>query len=61
MKSLRGTILGASIVTVVAIAYAAYGFVLDPVMTPLRLTGAVLLATGLGVSWGRAIWNMRHR
>jgi hypothetical protein len=57
----KGTILGASILTVVMFAYAGYALVLDPVMTPLRLTGAVLLATGLGVSWGRVIWNRRHR
>ena len=32
-------------------AYAGFNLILDPVVTPLRVTGAVLLATGLGVIW----------
>jgi hypothetical protein len=57
---MRGTILGAAIATVVAFSYAAYGLIIDPVWTPLRVAGAVLLGTALGAAWGRAIWNWRQ-
>lgn len=57
---LKHTMLGASILTVISFAYAGYGLFIDPVMTPLRVIGAVLLATGLGGTWGRVIWDMRQ-
>jgi hypothetical protein len=58
---MRGTLLGASVTTAVVFAYTAFILVIDPAMTPIRMGGAVLLATVLGLTWGRVIWNRRHR
>jgi len=41
---------GAVIATVVMGAYVAFGLVIDPAVTPLRVTGFVLLATVLGLA-----------
>ena len=57
---MKGTVTGAVVVTVVASAYVGYLVTLDPVLTPMRVTGLVLLATALGVTWGRVIWQLRQ-
>ena len=58
---LKNTILGAAILTITAGSYASYLLIHDPVVTPLRVTGAVLVATGLGGVWGRVIWDRHHQ
>jgi len=60
MRRLRGTLLGVAITTALVFGYVGYGLTRDPVWTPLRVAGFVLLATALGAAWGRAIWNRRQ-
>jgi hypothetical protein len=57
---MKGTVTGAVVVTVVASAYVGYLLTLDRILTPMRVTGLVLLATALGVTWGRVIWQLRQ-
>jgi hypothetical protein len=60
MTALKRSVIGAVALTIGCASSAAIGVIADPVLTPMRATFAVLLATGLGLAWGRVIWNMRH-
>jgi len=61
MSNLRGTFLGAVVLTIVVGGYTIFILVRDPVLNPMRTTALVVIATVLGLTWGRVIWNSRHR
>ena len=60
MNSLRGTVLGATVLTIVLGGSTAFILIRDPVINPMRATALVVIATVIGLTWGRAIWNRRQ-
>ena len=56
----KNYLIAAIALTVGSGTLAVIGLTADPVLTPFRVICVVLLATGLGLAWGRVIWERRH-
>jgi hypothetical protein len=58
---MRNSLIAALALTVGCGGGAAIILAVDPDLTPLRIMGLMGLLSALGISWGRAIWDMRQR
>jgi hypothetical protein len=47
------------VATAAPVGYGAYVLVLDPRFTSMQIAGMAVLATGLGLIWGRR-WRQLH-
>src|SRR5689334_4641392 len=51
MNSLRGTVLGATVLTIVLVGSTAFILIRDPVLNPMAATALVVIATVIGLTW----------